>query len=77
MTYSKFVFKMKVLLLSCGIKDMEGVDAFIQFSYRKYVNPNNSETEGDKKNRHQFQRIILLITLRGKYDEYNNLINNK
>lgn len=59
MTFSNFSYKMRIILFSCGIKDMEGIDAFVDYSYRKYLNPNNKETDEDKRNMHFFQRIIL------------------
>lgn len=75
--YSAFLFKMRVLLLSCGIKDEKMSEPFIQYSYRKYINPRNKETEEDKRNRHHFQRITTLMALRHKLNEYTNLIANE
>ena len=55
---------------------MEGIDAFVDYSYRKHLNPNNKETEEDKRNKHLFQRIILGMSLRNKYNDYIELITN-
>lgn len=77
MTNSLFSYKMRVLLISCGAFNMEGVNDFIQHSYNKHVNPQNKETDIDKMNRHLYQRIILKISMRGKYNEYNNLLSVK
>lgn len=76
MTFSCFSYKIRIILLSCGIKDMEGIDAFVDYSYRKHLNPNNKETEEDKRNRHLYKRIILKISLRNKYNELVDLITN-
>lgn len=74
MTYSTFSYKLRVLLISCGAINMEGVDDFIQYSYRRYINPHNKEIDVDKRNSHMYQRIILKISLRNKYNEYTHLI---
>ena len=74
MTFNSFSYKLHVLLISCGAYKMEGVNDFIQNSY---VNPLNKEREIDKKNRHLYQRIISKISLRGKYDEYIDLLTKK
>lgn len=76
MTFSCFSYKIRIILLSCGIKDMEGIDGFVDYSYRKHLNPNNKETEEDKRNRHLYKRIILKISLRNKYNELVDLITN-
>ncbi len=76
MTFSCFSYKIRIILLSCGIKDMEGIDDFVDYSYRKHLNPNNKETEEDKRNRHLYKRIILKISLRNKYNELVDLITN-
>ena len=76
MTFSCFSYKIRIILLSCGIKDMEGIDAFVDYSCRKHLNPNNKETEEDKRNRHLYKRIILKISLRNKYNELVDLITN-
>lgn len=74
MTISSFSYKSRVLLISCGAINMKGVDDFIQYSYRRYINPHNKELDTDKRNRALYQRIILKMALRGKYDEYNKII---
>ena len=77
MNFSFFSYKLRVLLISSGAFKMEGVNDFIQYSYNKYINPHNKKTDIDKKNNHLYQRIILKISLSGKYDEYFELLTNK
>ena len=74
MTFSAFSYKLRVLLISCGAINMKGVDDFILYSYRRYINPHNKETYIDKRNMTMYQRILLKISMRMKYNEYEHLI---
>ena len=79
MTATEFYEKMNDWLLSCGIsQSRRGYNAFIRISYRKYMNPDMKMiSDGGKTNFKPFYKILASLRLRGKMNEYTDLIYGK